>query len=456
MRPSDNIKRLVKKLNDTTNAEMDERVLTDVLKALTETEKISAPTRPKLRRILMKSPITKLTAAAVIVIAVLIGINQLGGKATGVAWGEVVRNMEASPGFTYRLRQTYEREKGTTECDWKVYVSEKYGIRMDTYIDPENTIQMYASLKEETLIAIIHSSKTYSLKPLSDDELAESQNMDPKEIVSQMLSVGYSKLGRKTINGIEAEGVEITNPAVVNIHSETPVEIDSYEAQLWVAVETGLPIYFESKTSINNGVQVSRSIQDEFQWNLELDESEFVPNIPEEYMQTGKSDIQEGGGAHLKKWRFKGKDPQRGYLLESEDGQSSTNIPEDWADSPEHALRIKEELDLLMQQGSGALVGVIEIVANGQLDYRILRYEYTLSNGQKIKNPDFEPDDPSQWTVIGERQEELRQLQEEGKGQELTAEERQVQGRVFIIKKHRYILSDGTEVIRSIGQLKED
>jgi len=103
-----------------------------------------------------------------------------------------------------------------------------------------------------------------------------------------------------------------------------------------------------------------------------------------------------------------------------------------------------------------------EMEANGQLDFRILTYEYNLSDGQTVKMPDFDPDDPSQWTVIGERQEELSRLlrerrRQEEKGQELaTTEERQVYGRVFTFKKRRFVLSDGTEVIHSTGRLKED
>jgi hypothetical protein len=457
MRPADNIKRLVKKLNDSTSSEMDERVLTDVLKALTETEKLSAPTRPKLRRILMKSSITKLAAAAVIVIAVLIGINQLGGKATGVVWGEVVRNIEASPGFVFRMKQIHkDKEKGMKEYHMKVYGSAEYGVRMDGYLDPQASVQTYASRKQEALISIMHASKTYSRQPLTGDQLVELEVLDPKKSFRELLSIGHRKLGRKIIEGVEAEGVEITNPEGARISSERLIEIDSHVSRLWVSVETELPVYFESKTICNNGALELHTIQDEFQWNVELDESEFVPNIPEHYTQTGKPDAQEGEGAKLKKWRFEGKDPQRGYLLVSEDGQFSTNVPESWADSPEHAVRIQEELDLLKQQDRRALVEVFEIEANGQLDYRILKYEYTLSDGQTIKSPDFKPDDPGQWTVTGERQKELRQLREEGKGQELTSEERQVHGRIFTFKKHRYVLSDGTEIIRSVGRLKDD
>ena len=283
MRPAEDIKRLVKKLNDTTSAEMDQRVKTDVLEALVESEKPSVLNRPKIWRNIMQSRITKLAAAAVIVIAVLISVNQFGGSATGVVWGEVVQNIEASSGFIFQLKQVYHRETGTMEMNSEVYGSAEYGIRMDSYTDPENRIQMYVNLEEGTLTSIVHSSKTYSRRPLTADQLAELEKMDPKEGIREMLSVGYRKLGRKTINGIEAEGVEITNPAGADIHSETPVEIDSYVAQLWVAVETGLPVFLESKTSINNGMQKSHTIQDEFQWNVELDAGEFEPNIPADY-----------------------------------------------------------------------------------------------------------------------------------------------------------------------------
>lgn len=290
MKPAEDIKRLVNKLNDTTSAEMDERVLTDVLEALAESKKPSALTRPKMGRILMKSPITKLAAVVVIIVVVLIGINQFEVSTTGVAWGEVVRNVQSSPGFIYRMRQTrIVKETGTEyKLNMKVYGSSEYGMRMDAYINPEDSNQTcvsltYASLKEETLISILHASKAYTRQPLTSEQMAELERFDPKECFRRLLSVGYKKLGRKSIDGVEAEGVEITNPAGACISSEVPIEVDSLVAQLWVAVETGLPIFFESKTICNNGTKEFHTIQDEYQWNVELDADEFEPNIPADY-----------------------------------------------------------------------------------------------------------------------------------------------------------------------------
>ena len=60
MRPTGNIKGLIKNLHDTTSAEMDERVLKDVLKALEESKGTkSAVSEPNIWRIIMNSKITK-------------------------------------------------------------------------------------------------------------------------------------------------------------------------------------------------------------------------------------------------------------------------------------------------------------------------------------------------------------------------------------------------------------
>ena len=54
----------------------------------------TARTTPSFWRKLMKSKMTKLSTAAIVIIAVLIGINQLGGSS--VAWGNVINNVGCS------------------------------------------------------------------------------------------------------------------------------------------------------------------------------------------------------------------------------------------------------------------------------------------------------------------------------------------------------------------------
>ena len=65
----------------------------------------------------MRSPITRAAVAAAVIVAVLIGITQLGGSPAGVAWGEVAQKIEASPGLIYR-----ERTLDPNESDGGAYV----------------------------------------------------------------------------------------------------------------------------------------------------------------------------------------------------------------------------------------------------------------------------------------------------------------------------------------------
>jgi hypothetical protein len=72
MKSKDNVEEAIKKkLSCTASAELHDRMLDDVLNAQEKSKKTkSAATKPRIGRIIMKSSITKLAAAAVIIIAI--------------------------------------------------------------------------------------------------------------------------------------------------------------------------------------------------------------------------------------------------------------------------------------------------------------------------------------------------------------------------------------------------
>ena len=71
MRPTDRIEKRIKNMNIVVNARSNKRVFGNIVKAFAKSKaKESAPTKPNVRKITMKSKVTKLAAAAVIVIAV--------------------------------------------------------------------------------------------------------------------------------------------------------------------------------------------------------------------------------------------------------------------------------------------------------------------------------------------------------------------------------------------------
>ena len=74
MRPTEKTENAVKKMNFSAGAELREQILNDAIKAHEQTKTQSASDKPDIWRIIMKSRITKLAAAAVIVIAGIVGI----------------------------------------------------------------------------------------------------------------------------------------------------------------------------------------------------------------------------------------------------------------------------------------------------------------------------------------------------------------------------------------------
>ena len=163
-------------------------------------------------------------------------------------------------------------------------------------------------------------------------------------------------------------------------------------------------------------------------------------------------------GIKIHNYRVVDKDPERGYVLVSEDGLTGTNVTEDV--SPEQAINIAEETALLRQQGKRKLVGVSEIEVNGQLDRRTLSFEYKLSNGLIHKVGERDPYTDYPRTLTSEQRDEMRQLWHEQLNKVehqkyITTEEKQVYGSVFSFDKWNLVLSDGTKIVYSIGRLKE-
>ena len=98
MRPTENIKKLIRNVPVKTNAERDKAVLNDVLDALGKSIRTkSGIPYSNIWRKIMKSQITKLTTAAVIIVAVVLSITILNQSATP-AWA-IEQTIEAIEGF---------------------------------------------------------------------------------------------------------------------------------------------------------------------------------------------------------------------------------------------------------------------------------------------------------------------------------------------------------------------
>ena len=300
MRPADNINELIKKLKLKASAELDKRVHDDISAALAESDKTeSAITQPKIRRTIMKSPIVKLAAAAVIIALVVLGLFEFIGteNTSGVVWAEVARKVEASRGLIVRCTDSIP----SNEHDYSItYTSPRY-CRKDFYKGGQITRTCYTDFTDSdtyTLIDVYHIHKFHLTTTYKKSEYQlflewHDDWTNPSFLVQKILSCEHSKLGQKTIEGVLCEGIETTDPASMG---PTPEQIDLLDVllRLWVNVETGYPVLFESKMSAEYDGEVGESecVMDQFQWDVELDPSIFEPNIPPDYEGVTRPGIQ--------------------------------------------------------------------------------------------------------------------------------------------------------------------
>ena len=248
----------------------------------------------------MKSPIVKLAAAAVIIVLVVLGLFEFIGteKTSGVVWADVVRKVGASRGLIVRCSDS----TASSEDDYSItYTSPTY-CRKDFYKDGQIIRTGYTDFTGSdtyTLTDVFHMRKhslTTTFKKSEYQFFLEWNNdwTNPEFLVQKILSCEHSKLGQKTIEGVLCEGIETTDPAYIG-PLPGPVNNLQVEFRLWVSVETGYPVLYESKMSAEYEGEVweSENVTDQFQWDVELDPGIFEPNIPSDYERLTWPEVKE-------------------------------------------------------------------------------------------------------------------------------------------------------------------
>jgi hypothetical protein len=240
-------------------------------------------------RTITKSRITKLATAAVITIAVVIGLNQFGSPFESVSWAAVARNINAIQTFKCQGK-TDTKGMGILghpeQSSMIVYNSSHLGRRVDTYTDKEKLLKReFWNPSKNELILTIPQAKMYSSVTLSEDLFDPTIGQDPYTFIKKFLSFEHVKLGRRKIDGIITEGIEVNDPQL-SLNA-----FESLTGRLWVDVKTNLPVLFEIDGSADVGAMRLTRVFDEFEWNIPLDPTLFVPNIPADYALLANSRI---------------------------------------------------------------------------------------------------------------------------------------------------------------------
>lgn len=314
-----------------------------------------------LRRITMKSLVTKMATAAALVIAVCIGIHYLGGPidGTSVAWSQVVEQISSHT--KYKCRKRVVREQGPQGPTMQVYHLNLQQRRQEVedgsihIIDMrgENaiTVELYPDQKKAVVTNII------GFGPRKDPDLVD--------MVKRFEQKSPEQLGTKKINGKTLYGFR-----------HKPNEYNDFT--VWVDPKTKLPAQIEIRHP-----QAGQTIyMDEFAFDFELDPSAFSTDVPQGYeVKTIVRDYRPVESKEITVEDIRSGLNHTAYTIEK--------LP--WIEK----LTMIQTVDPLMRRGKVYMTGILcddgnHIIigqSNTQSDYREAMMEWILKEPLVLETP---------------------------------------------------------------------
>ena len=302
MRPADEIENVVKKMSFKAGPEMDKDLWAETSKARDESHKTAlAPSQRKIGRAIMKSPLTKLAAAACVIVACVIGLSLWTGTQSGIALADVLARVEQVKAFRSKSSVKINPGKlGGVEFRCSSVMSHEYGskntqeVREDPNGEWEPLGVRYFYPQKKTLIQIGHPIKTYFRWEVDDAEAQGQQDflsyfVDPGKLLRDIMACKYETLGRSIINGVEVEGFRTTDPNCRSsfgrsLYKDPQVKVD---VKVWVDVKTRLPVRCEDHGSGLDEMEnpwIVQGITADFEWNVPVTAAEFdPPPVPDGY-----------------------------------------------------------------------------------------------------------------------------------------------------------------------------
>jgi hypothetical protein len=246
-------------------------------------------------RTIMKSRITRLAAVAVIVLAAILALNFF-DKTSGIVWAEVVQRLEEIKTVSYKIAGDIKGMPGTpdgytTRTTQDVMVSYEQGaVRIDSTLQvPGGTrkSQTYILFEDSVAVTVIPDQKKYFKVTISDEQMQKmgEENGDPVTLLKAMLEHKYTELGRKTIDGVAAWGIQVSDPKLGTKMGSliSGGMFDETTVQLWVDQKHELPIRIYTTGSSKDGRTSMEMVYDNFQWDIKIDPARLKPEIPDDY-----------------------------------------------------------------------------------------------------------------------------------------------------------------------------
>jgi len=217
-----------------------------------------------LRIKIMKSPLTKIAAAAVIIIAVLIGLNFFSDSVsiTSTAYAEIVERLHNARTLTYVVETN-------TSIEWMPSMRMEIAFREPGYMRmsaPGGFVSVVDSIRGKG-ITILPPRKQFIEMDISNlQKDPAQQNIDVIERLRSLPERADEELGTREIDGRVVQGYRVTEEGLINT--------------IWIDTQTRNLVLVEM--DFLNAPGMSGTMSD-FQFDVELDDSLFDLTPPEGY-----------------------------------------------------------------------------------------------------------------------------------------------------------------------------
>jgi hypothetical protein len=274
MRPAENIEKLIKNTKIDTNATTDNAVLGDVIQAFEKSKNRKASaTKQNIWRIIMKSPITKLTVAAVVVLAVIFSFT-IFDKSVPIAYA-IEQTIQASHSVQYlHIRAITSSHEDQPVEFWIEFAQDGQPKNMRLNLpdwmapgDGPREVIWKGNKKQEWL-------KEKNILTTAEDEASAAQilkmieNLDPK--------LAVTRLQEKQEQGkVELEINEPADKAEPIIVTATSTKEDDSSFQRMV-------LYIDQVTRLVNTIELYKLSKGEYEYMKRLEYYDYNQPIDDE------------------------------------------------------------------------------------------------------------------------------------------------------------------------------
>lgn len=258
MRPTEKIEKFLIKNSISSNPKVNKAVLNELIEEMEKTQQ--APESLNIGRIIMRSKISQLAAAAVIIIAAVIGTSYFLRTSNGIAWADVIKPIFTAETVKYDMIIGQEGS-GAAITDMVK------GSKIRRNVEGTNQASII-DLESSKVMVLDEGTKTVFYIDLKNLPSIPNYTEHLKNLITKLENspeFEVKKLGEQIIDGKKAVGFVAT--------------CEGIEVTIWADVKTAIPIRIEQKEPNLNVICKN------YQFDIEMDDSLFSMEIPQGYKE---------------------------------------------------------------------------------------------------------------------------------------------------------------------------